>query len=144
MKNNKNIEFLNSIYQISEMGVIGINDVIDKVSKSDFREFLESQRAEYNEVLRESEGILTSYGAKEKELGMMAKMSSKMMSEMKLMKNNDDTEIAKMMVEGTNKGILKINEAMNSYNEEDEEATKLAQKLVRILENNIDGLKIYL
>ena len=144
MKNNKNIEFLNSIYQISEMGVIGINDVIDKVSKSDFREFLESQRAEYDEVLRESEGILTSYGAKEKELGMMAKMSSKMMSEMKLMKNNDDTEIAKMMVEGTNKGILKINEAMNSYNEEDEEATKLAQKLVRILENNIDGLKIYL
>ena len=66
MKENKNIEFLNSIYQIAEMGVIGINDIIDKVKKSEFREFLESQKNEYEEVLNESEVILSAYGAKEK------------------------------------------------------------------------------
>ena len=144
MKNNKNIEFLNSIYQISEMGVIGINDVIDKVKRSEFREFLESQRREYDEVLNECETILTSYGAKEKELGKMVKMNSKVMSEMKLFKNDDDTVIAKMMAEGTTKGIVKLEEAMNTYNDSDEEAVELAEKLLRILKNNIERLKIYL
>ncbi len=144
MKENKNIEFLNTIYQIVEMGVIGINDVIDKVKKSEFRTFLESQRQEYDEILNESETIFASYGAKEKELGKMVKINSKVMSEVKLMKNKEDSEIAKMMVEGTSKGIVKLENAMNSYNESDEEAVKLAEKLLSSLKNNIEGLKIYL
>lgn len=113
MKENKNIEFLNTIYQIVEMGVIGINDVIDKVKKSEFRTFLESQRQEYDEILNESETIFASYGAKEKELGKMVKINSKVMSEVKLMKNKEDSEIAKMMVEGTSKGIVKLGLSRN-------------------------------
>lgn len=144
MKDNQNIEFLNSIYQICEMGVIGINDVIDKVSKSTFRDFLENQRKEYDEIVNESENIFASYGAKEKELGKMVKMNSKIMSEVKLMKNKDDREIAKMMAEGTTKGIEKLEIAMNSYNESDEEAYKLAEKLLASLKNNIKGLKEFL
>lgn len=144
MKDNKNIEFLNTIYQIVEMGVIGINDVIDKAKKSEFRTFLENQRKEYDEIIKESEAIFASYGAKEKELGKMVKINSKVMSEMKLMKNKEDSEIAKMMAEGTSKGIVKLESAMNSYNESDEEAFKLAEKLLASLKNNIEGLKIYL
>lgn len=144
MKDNKNIDFLNSIYQIVEMGVVGINDVIDKVSKSEFRIFLEEQRKEYDEILNECETIFTSYGAKEKELGAMTKLNSKVMSEMKLMKNQDDSIIAKMMAKGTTKGIEKLESAMNSYNESDEEAFSLAKKLLNTLKNNIENLKVYL
>ena len=144
MKDNKNIEFLNTIYQISEMGVIGINDVFDKIKKAEFREFLESQKKEYNTILEESEKIFASYGAKEKELGKMIKINSKMMSEMKLITNKEDSTIAKMMIEGTIKGITKINSAINTYNESDEEALKLANKLLETLEDNMEGLKIYL
>ena len=144
MKDNKNIAFLNTIYQITEMGVIGINDVFDKVSKAEFRSFLEEQKKEYNAILESSEKILSSYGAKEKELGKMVKMNSKMMAEMKLMTNKDDKIIAKMMVEGSTKGVTKIVEAMNSYNDEDEEVKKLGEKLLKTLENNIEDLKIYL
>lgn len=144
MKDNKNIAFLNTMYQIVEMGVIGINDVIDKVKKSEFRTFLESQRKEYDEIMTECETIFASYGAKEKEIGKMAKVNSKVMSEMKLMKNKEDSEIAKMMSEGTSKGIVKLESAMNAYNESDEEAVKLAEKLLASLKNNIEGLKIYL
>ena len=144
MKENKNINFLNDIYKIVEMGVIGINDVIDKTKKSKFRELLEHQKNEYDELLRESERILTSYGAKEKELGLMVKMNSKMMSEAKLMKNSSDEEIAKMMIDGTTKGITKLEKCMNGYNEEDEEAFRLAKNLLEILKHNIEDLKIYL
>ncbi len=94
------------------------------------KKFLEDQRNEYDEILTESETIFSSYGAKEKELGKMVKMNSKVMSEMKLMKNKEDSEIAKMMAEGTSKGIVKLESAMNAYDEEDKEAYKLAQKLL--------------
>lgn len=144
MKENKNIEFLNSIYQIAEMGVIGINDIIDKVKKSEFREFLESQKNEYEEVLNESEVILSAYGAKEKELGKMTRLSSKMMSEAKTLNNSDDKVIADMMIKGTTKGIKKIETKMNEYDEKDKEAYELSLKLLRILKNNIERLKIYL
>lgn len=144
MKDNKNIAFLNSIYQIAQMGVIGINDVIDKVSKAEFRDLLEHQRKEYDEVLNECEVIFTSYGTKEKELGKMVKMNSKMMSEVKLMKNKDDAVIAKMMEEGTTKGIVKLEEARNTYNESDQEAYLLSEKLLGILKENISDVKPYL
>lgn len=144
MKENKNIEFLNSIYQIAEMGVIGINDIIDKVKKSEFREFLESQKNEYEEVLNESEVILSAYGAKEKELGKMTRLSSKMMSEAKTLNNSDDKVLADMMIKGTTKGIKKIETKMNEYDEKDKEAYELSLKLLRILKNNIERLKIYL
>jgi len=143
-ENNKNVDFLNVIYKISEMGIIGIDDVIDKVEKREFREFLMEQREEYNEILKESEHLFDAYGMKEKELGTMTKVNSKVMSEVKLMTNDSDEVVAKMMMEGTNKGIIKINKAINENNVEDEEALKLAQKLIKVMEHNLDELKIYL
>jgi len=143
-ENNKNVDFLNVIYKISEMGIIGIDDVIDKVEKREFREFLMEQREEYNEILEESEHLFDAYGMKEKELGTMTKVNSKVMSEVKLMTNDSDEVVAKMMMEGTNKGIIKINKAINENNVEDEEALKLAQKLIKVMEHNLDELKIYL
>ncbi len=144
MKENKNIDFLNTIYKIVEMGVIGINDVIDKVEKPEFRTFLESQRQEYDEILNESETIFASYGAKEKEISKMAKMNSKVMSEAKIMKDHEDSTIAKMMAKGTTTGIEKLEKAMNTYNDSDKEAVALAEKLLASLKNNIEGLKEYL
>ncbi len=144
MKENKNITFLNSIYQISEMGVIGINDVIDKIKKQKFREFLEEQRKEFDEIVNECEQLFISYGAKEQEIGKMTRMSSKMMAQMRLMNKKEDEVIAQMMSKGLTKGITKLEEAMNKYNDEDEEALLLADKLRQTLKNNLEGLKIYL
>ena len=135
MKENKNITFLNSIYQISEMGVIGINDVIDKIKKQKFREFLEEQRKEFDEIVNECEQLFISYGAKEQEIGKMTRMSSKMMAQMRLMNKKEDEVIAQMMSKGLTKGITKLEEAMNKYNDEDEEALLLADKLRRTLKN---------
>ncbi len=144
MKENKNIHFLNDIYKIVEMGIIGINDVIDKTKKAKFRDLLEHQRDEYREILKECETLFISYGAQEKELGFMTKMNSFMMSEMKIRKGDEDDAIAKMMIEGTQKGISRIETILNTYPTDDEEAKTLAEKLTDTLKHNIEDLKIYL
>lgn len=144
LENNKNIDFLNTIYKTSEMGVVGINDVIDKVSKENFRDYLNEQREEYNKIMKKTESLFTSFGMKEKELSTFTKVNSKVMSEMKLMTNSSDETIAKMMMEGTNKGVIKINKTINENNGIDPEALSLAEELLEIMEHNLEELKIYL
>lgn len=138
------VEFLNYIYKNAEMGVIGINDVITKASNEKFEKLLNTEKKEYQNICKEAEDILKKYGKNTEEIGLMAKMSSKMMSEMEMMKDNSDQTIAKMMMEGTNKGIIEITEKINAYDNNDVEITVLAQKLKATLEKNIEDLKKYL
>ncbi len=138
------VEFLNYIYKNAQMGVIGIDDVITKANNEKFIKLLKSEREEYQTICNEAENILKKYGKQNEEIGVMAKMSSKMMSEMKMLKDDSDETIAKMMMEGTNKGIIAITEKINSYNIKDAEIVVLATKLKATLEKNVDELKKFL
>lgn len=146
MKKNmsEEVEFLNYIYKNAEMGVIGIEDIIAKVSAEKFEKLLNSQKDEYTEICTEAEDILKKYGKQNENVGTMAKMSTKMMAEMSLMKDSSDQNIAKMMMEGSNKGIIEITEKINAYNNSDAEIVVLANKLKATLEKNIEELKKYL
>ena len=126
------------------MGIVGINDVIDKASKEEFRDFLNNQRKEYDEILHQAEKLFMDFGMKEKELNKLVKANAKVMSQMKLMANDSDNFIAKMMMEGTNKGVIKINKTLNENNNLDSEVVNLANKLLKSMENNLDQLKVYL
>ena len=146
MKKNmsEEVEFLNYIYKNAEMGVVGIDDVIGKATDEKFEKLLKKEREEYLEITKEAEDILKKYGKQNEEIGPMAKVSSKMMSEMKLLKDNSIQTIAKMMMEGTNKGIIEITEKINAYNNTDAEIVVLANKLKETLEKNIEELKKFL
>ena len=141
---SEEVEFLNYIYKNAEMGIIGIDDVITKSSNEKFTKLLKSQKEDYEEICKESKDILKKYGKSNEEIGVMAKMSTKMMAEMSLMKEESDQIIAKMMMEGSNKGVIEITEKINAYNNIDAEIVVLANKLKSTLEKNIDELKKYL
>ena len=146
MKKNMNeeVELLQYIYKNAEMGVIGIDNIITKVQDEKFEELLNNQKNEYVNICTEAENILKKYGKQNEEVGVVAKVSTKVMSEMSLLKENSTQSIAKMMVEGTNKGIIEIVEKINAYSNSDAEITVLANKLKNTLEKNIDDLKKYL
>ncbi len=146
MKKNmsEEVEFLQYIYKNAEMGVIGIDNIIIKVKDEQFEKLLNDQKKEYQNICSETEDVLKKYGKQNEEVGVVAKVSTKVMSEMTLLKENTTQAIAKMMVEGTNKGIVEIVEKINSYSNSDAEITVLATKLKNTLEKNIDDLKKYL
>lgn len=146
MKKNmsEEVELLQYIYKNAEMGKIGIDNIITKVQDEKFEELLNNQKNEYVNICTEAENILKKYGKQNEEVGMVAKVSTKVMSEMSLLKENSTQSIAKMMVEGTNKGIVEIVEKINAYSNSDAEITVLANKLKNTLEKNIDDLKKYL
>ncbi len=141
---NDHIEFLNYIYQNAEMGIVGIDDIITKVKDEKFEKLLQEQKSDYENICKEAINILKKYGKEQKELNKMAKMSSYMMVKMKTMSDCSTSNLAKMMMEGSNKGIIEITEKLNAYNEPDEEITALANKLLETEQNNLDDLKTFL
>ena len=108
----KNIEFLNLIYQNAEMGLIGIDAVKDKVESLEITKIIKEQREEYDEFCRDAKKLLSKYGAKEEEISAIKKLSSKIMSEAMTI-NKDDKNIVKLMMEGNEKGVIAIKEKLN-------------------------------
>ena len=146
MKKDKKqeIEFLNYISKNSEKIVLDIDSIITKVNNEKLERLFKNSRDEYLQIEKEAEDILKKYGADFEKVGMMTKVSTKVMSEVSLLKDTNDKNITKLIVENINKKIIEITEKINSYNNNDAEIVVLAGKLKATLEKNLDDLKKYL
>ena len=144
MCENEETKYLNKLYQGAEMGVIGIDSVIDKAHQEEFRDSLLSQKKEYEKIENQIVEILKKYGCEEKGIGKMAKKSSEVMSEMKIKMDDSDSQIAKMMMEWNNKGIIEITKIKNEYNGSDEEIKNLIDEFLKTMEQNLEDMKKYL
>ena len=142
-QNNTNIKFLNLIYQNAQMGLIGIDSVMKKVENEKIAKIIQEQRKEYETFLEDARKILIKYGAKEEEISKLKELSSKAMAEVMTM-GKDDQEIAKLMMEGNQKGVLEITAELNQYEGGDEEIKKLAKRLLATEEHNREEFKQYL
>lgn len=142
-KQNDNIIFLNLIYQNAQMGLIGIDSVIDKVEDEQVAKLIKEQRSEYEEFCSDVKKILIKYGAKEEEISALQKLSSKIMSEA-MSFNKGDKNIVKLMMEGNEKGVIAIQEKLNEYQDKDPEIVELAKKLLKTEEHNREEFKKYL
>lgn len=142
-RQNKNIIFLNLIYQNAQMGLIGIDTVIKKVENGKIAKLIQEQRKEYEKFLEDAKSILIKYGAKEEEISKLKELSSKAMAEVMTM-NKGDKEIAKLMMEGNQKGVLEITAELNQYEGDDEEILNLAKRLLETEEHNREEFKQYL
>lgn len=142
-KQNDNIIFLNLIYQNAQMGIIGIDTVLPKVEDEQIAKIINTQRKEYDKIMEEAKKILIKYGAQEEEIGKLKQISSKVMSEAMTM-GKDDKTIAKLMMEGNEKGVIAITEKLNTYKDKDQEIIDLAQKLLETAEHNREEFKKYL
>ena len=140
---NTNIKFLNLIYQNAEMGLIGIDTVIKKVESYAIAKLIKEQRKEYEHFLSMAKKILLKYGAKEEEISKLKSLSSKAMANIMIM-GKSDKEIAKLMMEGNQKGVLEITAELNEYEGDDEEILDLAHKLLATEEHNREEFKEYL
>lgn len=143
MKENSNIKFLNLIYQNAQMGLIGIDMVIRKVENEKIAKLIGEQKKEYEKFLSDAHEILIKYGAKEEEISKLKELSSKVMATFMTM-NKSDKEIAKLMMEGNQKGVLEITAELNNYDGSDDEILSLARRLLATEEHNREEFKTYL
>ena len=124
------------------MGLIGIDMVIKKVENEKIAKLIGEQKKEYEKFLSDAHEILIKYGAKEEEISKLKELSSKVMATFMTM-NKSDKEIAKLMMEGNQKGVLEITAELNNYDGNDEEILSLARRLLATEEHNREEFKTY-
>ena len=146
MKENENIKFLNLIYQNAEMGLLGIDCVLDKIEDEEILKIVKEQKLEYEKFCKDAEELLSKYGAEEKEISALKKLSSRLMSEAMTI-NKEDKNIIKLMIEGNEKGVIAIKEKLNMYEHKENiapEVINLAKKLYATEEHNREEFVSYL
>lgn len=142
-RQNDNIIFLNIIYQNAYMGVIGIDSVIGKVKDEKLAKVMGEQRSEYETICSDAKSILLKYGAQEESISKIKEMSTKMMSKM-MAEGKDDKGLAKLLLQGNEKGIVEAQENLNQYKGNDSEIIKLAKRLLATEEHNRDEMKEFI
>lgn|SRR5574344_3089848 len=141
---NENLELLNYIYQNARMGIIAIDNLKDHIDDIKLKEYVVEEYKDYQAICDDAINYFIKLGHKESDLSTMLKVNTYIMVNVKAMMDNSPTNIAKMMIEGSNKGIIEITENLNKYDNCDEKVKSLANKLLKIEQKNLESLKKFL
>ncbi len=137
-------EVILKVYQNVLMGLVGIKSVKDKIQSKELLDEILKQKKQYDSIKHALESLCKKYHVEDKELGSFVQMESDMMVNMKMMIDNSDAHIAKMMMEGTNKGLIQLEELLNHYEGKEQKIISIIQNLIRFEHEKLDTLKKYL
>lgn len=135
------VEALNELYKIITMGIIGIDEVKGHIEDKALAKIMSDAKKKYMVNKMDITNMLKELGEEPTEINIIIKMFNEIYTGIELLKC-DDSKIAKMLTEGTNKGIIKVEEILNS--ETDKKVTELAEELLELLEFQIKSWKSYL
>ena len=144
---NENIELLEYLYQNSEMGASTLTKMLDELKDKENKIKLWASEAikEYEKFYKKSEQLVKKYKLDVKGNSIMAKMGSNMGIKMEVKKDNSDSAMAHMIIEGVTMGLVDIETKINNYKSVvDKKILSLANDYKKSLEKQLETLKKYL
>lgn len=135
MKTNK--EVLDSLLKTVQMGQSGIRCVQDSAEGAELRQVLTDQLGEYDNIERDVYSLALKRGWELQPLNQGVERMSSMMAKMQLMGGQKDSKIAKMLVQGNTRGMIKGLKNLHHCAKLDASVDELAHTLLRREEENI-------
>lgn len=144
---NENLELLEFVYENAEMGVYTTTELIKKLKDKEnkIKTLIQLELKEYEKHMSISKKILKKNKIEPKSSGIPAKIGSKMGIMMETMKDNSDSRIAQMIVQGMTMGSVSLTSKIDKYKEiVDRKTLKIAKTYLDFLESEIERLKEYM
>lgn len=152
---------LQEIYQGAAMGTESIRLLLPKVKNASFRSDLKTQHSQYESTGQAAEQALKELGYCPQELTSQQQAMLWLCIQGKTLCNQETSHLAKLMIEGSNMGILSLTGVLNSYGDSKDNpaqsqteaqfaqqahnpAVDLARQTIQKERDNIDRLKVYL
>ena len=132
---------LNDIIKTSQMGINGINVVMDKTSQPALRQALKVQRREYSDIEQQAKLLAQRKGYRIDQLRPITRRMGALMSKGQLLMGEPNSKIAGMMIQGNTRGMILSLKNMRRCNDPDEQVAQLAQKLLETEKNNITTMQ---
>ncbi len=141
---NTETNLLSAIYQNADMGCSSIEKIIPKIADNELRSEVTSQlrryRRSYNRVCSE----LHAERTEPKKLNPFTKAMSDIGLAVSCAADSSTSNIAKMLIQGTNMGIIRLNKSLNAADDVSESARNEAVDMLKAEQAYIDKLKPYL
>jgi hypothetical protein len=140
---NKNIIILQEMYKTVTMGIKGIDEVKNKITDKVLLKTVIDASKKYEAYKLAIVDKLKEYEEKPEEINKIIQVSNEIYTDMLLI-NTDDAKITKMLMEGTNKGIIKLQEIKNNEKIDDEKVKNIVLELLSLFQDQINAWKNYL
>lgn len=144
MKEEHTISLLKECSSGCKMALDSMNQILEYVQDEMLEHTILEARQEHEKFEKKAGELLRKAGEHEKEPGIAASTFSKITTDVKMMMNGGNCQIAKLLMDGCNMGIQSISECRNQNQEASKDAMDLAAKIIRSEEEFMKRLRVYL
>ena len=132
---------LNDIIKTCQMGIQGIDIVMDKTSEPALRQALKVQRKEYSDLEAEGKLLAQRKGISIEQIGAVTKRMSAWLSRGQLLVGEPNSKISGMMIQVNSRGMILVLKHTRRCDAPDEQIAELAQKLLVTQKHNIESME---
>ena len=126
------------------MAVNSLEQITGYIKDSDLKKLVENYISRHKDLEAEAVKALQNSGNDAKDPGALSSAFAWFTTEMKLTFNDDNTRIAKLLMDGCNMGIQTLGERMNTLNQADSSALALARKIIKSEQELMKELQAFL
>ena len=140
-------ELLQCIYQDCYMASKNLESLLKELQHKDnkIKKDIENILKEYEKYLKECKKELKTNKIKPKKISSFAIWGAKMKMRKDVQKDNSDSKISDIIIQGLVMGVIDLNKRIDSYkNEVSNELIRLCNDLLIFQQDSIDKLKEYL
>lgn len=141
---SEDVELLNYIYQNSEMGELTLKQLIGMVRDNGFKENLEAQIREYEEIFNISDTMIKEVNKEAKGIGLLTKVSTYISISFNTLTDKTPSHISELLIRGSTMGIVDITKNLKKYKDANKEIVDLGNRLLKFERRNIEELKKFL
>ena len=140
----KNTNLINALYQNTDMGISSIRKLYPKIKNESLKNEMKEQLSNYNQQKKKYINLMKTNKIHVEKISPFIKIMTSTGIAMNCAKDSSSEHIAEMLIQGTNMGIIKINQAMNRTSQANSRFIDEAQMILKKEQRYIDNLKKYL
>ena len=137
------MELLQYLYKTADMGCERI-DAVEKHAEQKLLGELKRQRSEYENVRSDAAQMIRNSGEEPGGNGLMARLSTGMMTACQMARDDSRSKIAEMMIRGNTSGVIKGLKNLHQMEQQDDSVSALSLKLLDTESANVDQMKQFL
>jgi len=127
-----------------QMAISGVKQIRKFVTDEKLNDLLEAYGEKHKGFEKETVVQLGKHGATEDSPNKIAEISAWMSVEIGMLTHPDNHEAAKKMMDGCNMGIQSLSKYVNQYEDADEDAKNIAERIIKIEEDLMEEMKQFI
>lgn len=137
-------ELQNRVYQNAAMGITALREVIPAVHDKKMKEVLVRQYEGYKNQTELTASQMKAENQMPKALPLYERLMAKASTAMNIRRNSSTENIAKMLIKGTNTGIIELTQTLNRNSDSNAQAVDSAKEYLKREQEYIESLKHFL